>query len=235
LPISFLCPCGSRIKAKDSLSGKTVACPICDRKLQVPILEIDVVGEAVAQPPLVEDGPPLIDDGPPLVDDGPPLVEDGPPMIEDEPRRRKRRRGPRRRGGSLAERQAAKTPEGMGCVVIVDYLGAAQAILVGLLALVFAGQAGAAGVPFLVPIFVVLGLFCIAWGGFIFYLVSQYMALKRWAITVRIIFAVLGLFQFPIGTLINIYILIVLSTAMSSSRTRDRLRSSRRGRGRRRR
>jgi hypothetical protein len=49
------------------------------------------------------------------------------------------------------------------------------------------------------------------------------MSMKRWAITMRLFFAVMGLLSVPIGTIINIYVLIILSGALSSSHARDRM------------
>jgi len=37
MPISVTCPaCGQRLKAKDTLAGRTVPCPKCGGKLQIP-------------------------------------------------------------------------------------------------------------------------------------------------------------------------------------------------------
>ena len=84
-------------------------------------------------------------------------------------------------------------------VGILYYLGGAIGIIVAVVAL-FAGKAdlSLAVVPALIlAAFGVGGLFT-AWG---------IRALRRWAQVVGSLFAALGLLNFPVGTLINLYIL----------------------------
>src|SRR5207244_9532955 len=60
-PISITCPaCAKKLKAKDSLAGKTVACPGCGQKLVIPqpeeaaasfLLEEETTPEAPPPPP----------------------------------------------------------------------------------------------------------------------------------------------------------------------------------------
>lgn len=138
-----------------------------------------------------------------------------------------RPRAPRRRKGSIALRQASRTPEGIGCVATLDYIGAGWYILFGGVVL-FLLMENAPGLGLLI------GGFFIGMGLFLFYLIGQYSRLVPWALTVRIILAIPGLLSFPIGTVVSIYVIVVLAGGFKAGSARRRLESSRRPRRRRR-
>src|SRR5262245_59771730 len=55
MPFSIVCPgCGSRLKAKDELPGRTLRCPKCRQQVTVPAAEEDasayLLGDEPAQP-----------------------------------------------------------------------------------------------------------------------------------------------------------------------------------------
>jgi RsiW-degrading membrane proteinase PrsW (M82 family) len=79
MPISIICHgCGKRLKAKDSLAGRTVGCPSCGTKLVID--SADDIAAAL-----------LSDDAEPQADepDGPPPSEEAAPEREPEPPRRR--------------------------------------------------------------------------------------------------------------------------------------------------
>jgi len=92
-------------------------------------------------------------------------------------------------------------PSGLTILAVLYWLSAIAAILVGL--------AYVAGITYLVPlaflsVFWILGAVLIALGILDIMIGWSLWSLKKWARTVAIVLAVVGLISFPIGTVISI-------------------------------
>jgi hypothetical protein len=97
MPIPLTCPCGFELEILDSQEGKKTRCPSCRRVLEVPYVSVAPVDEEI--PEVIPVGRPTVARGP----DGMPMPEANVRERERraraeerrDPRRSRRRRGPR--------------------------------------------------------------------------------------------------------------------------------------------
>jgi hypothetical protein len=50
MPITFTCPCGRQIRAKDGSAGRSLECPSCGANLEVPAPDAIDLGISLDQP-----------------------------------------------------------------------------------------------------------------------------------------------------------------------------------------